>query len=90
MLCFASPHVHDVSYHTDISEEKVDPTNIKDDIPGDRKISPFESQLMMLFKLCHSCGQEMVELKTSTTGTLFEVNGICPDGHIYSTGNLYQ
>ena len=24
----------------------------------------------------------MVELKTSTTGTLFEVNGICPDGHI--------
>jgi len=30
MLCFASPHVHDVSYHPDVSEEKVDPTNIND------------------------------------------------------------
>jgi len=81
MFCFASPHVHDVSYHPDVSEEKVDPTNIND-IPGERKFIVFESQLMMLFKLCRSCGQKMVELKTSTMGTLFEVNGICPDGHV--------
>ena len=65
MLCFVSPHVHDVSYHP-VSEEKVDPTNIND-IPGDRKFLVFESQLMMWFKLCRSCGQEMVELKTSIT-----------------------
>ena len=57
------------------------PTNIND-IPGDRKFIVFQYQLMMLFKLCCSCGQEMVELKTSTTGTSFEVNGICPNGHI--------
>ena len=71
MLCFASPHVHDVSYHPDVSEEKVDPTNIND-IPGDRKFILFESLLMMLFKLCGSCGQELVQLKMSTTGTSFE------------------
>ena len=52
------------------------------DITGDRKFIVFESQLMMLFKRCRSCGLEMVKLKTSTSGTLLEVSGICPDGHV--------
>ena len=50
------------------------------DIMGDRKFITFESKLMMLFK--SSCGLEMVELKTSTSGTLLEVSSICPDGHV--------
>jgi len=37
---------------------------------------------MALFKRCRSGGLEMVELKTSTLGTLLEVGGICPDGHV--------
>jgi len=79
MFCFVSPHLHDVSYHPEVSGEEEDPTN---DIAGDRKFIVFESQLMMLFKMCCSCGQEMLELKTSTLGTLFEVNGTYPDGHV--------
>jgi len=79
MFCFVSPHLHNVSYHPEVSEEEVNSTN---DIAGDRKFIVFESQLMMLFKMCRSCGQEMVDLKTSTSGTLFEVNGTCPDGHV--------
>ena len=57
----------------------MDPTN---DIAGERKFIVFESQLVMLFKMCRSCSQEMVKLKTSTSGTLFEVKGICPDEHV--------
>jgi len=89
MFYFVSPHLHDVSYRPDVSEEEADPTN---DIAKDRKFIVFESQLMMLFKMCRSYGQEMVELKTSTLGTLFEVNGTCPDGHVlhWQSQGVYQ
>ena len=59
---------------TDHTVEAVDGTD--SDIMGECKFIVFESQLMMLFKRCHSCGLEMVELKTSTSGTLLEVSGI--------------
>ena len=75
-----SPQDQDESYHPDHTEEAVDGTD--SGITGDRKFIVFESQLMMLFKRCRSCGLEMVELKTSTSRTLLEVSGICPDGHV--------
>ena len=68
-----SPQDQDESYHPDHTEEAVDGTD--SEITEDRKFIVFESQLMMLFKRCRSCGLEMVELKTSTSGTLLEVSG---------------
>ena len=41
----------------------------------------FESQLLSLFRRCHSCGQE-VKLETSIVGTMLVVSGTCPDGHV--------
>ena len=46
-----------------------------DDGIKDRKFIVFESQLMTLFRRCHSCGLE-VKLETSIVGTLLVVNGI--------------
>jgi len=39
MLYFVTPHLHDVSYRPDVSEEEADPTN---DIAGDRKFIVFD------------------------------------------------
>ena len=47
----------------------------------DRKFIVFESQLLSLFRRCHSCGQE-VKLETSIVGTMLVVSGTCPDGHV--------
>ena len=41
----------------------------------------FESKLMTLFHMCHSCVLE-VKLETSIVGTLLVVIGIYPDGHV--------
>ena len=40
----------------------------------------YESSLLRLMRKCYVCGQ-IVELKTSTRGTLLVVQGSCPDGH---------
>jgi len=74
---FFSPQEQD-EYHPDHSHEE-DGDGTKDNITGDWKFIIFESQLMLLFKRCHSCGLEMVELKTTTSATL---SGICSDGHV--------
>ena len=52
-----------------------------DDGIKDHKFIVFESQLMILFHRCHSCGLE-VKLATFIVGTWLVVNGICPDGHV--------
>ena len=48
---------------------------------GIKDCTVFESQLMTLFRRCHSCGLG-VKLETSIVGTLLVVNGIYPDGHV--------
>ena len=58
------------------AQEKIDATT-KDDKMGNCKFIVFELQLMALLKKYCSCDVEMVELKTSTSGTLPEVSDIC-------------
>lgn len=49
-------------------------------IAGCKTYLVYESLLLLLLRKCYVCGQ-VVELKTSTRGTLLVVQGSCPDGH---------